>query len=370
MLSSPPMKRSHVAALASAVGTAARADSAAWWPATDWSRSASASMWEGSPSSARRWTAAQRTLGSTSSRSSHSTRKPRSALSRASTRDAPGASSGSPPSTAPRAMSATTARCARDLGGLVVRARHELERAQHALDDQRVRLGPQVPVGQVDQVADGDDLRLGEVDRGPPQHRAGQLRLDRRQPGGDRGPRLLVGPDDREGLVAGVGHHDPSGEVLEPHRLVAEVHVAGADELHRVVVRRHGEAVRSRALAVQDRDAGVVAGHHEGVEAGRAQPRRRPGAHVVVGGGVEGVEEVGEVGVAEGVGVEVGVDAGEEVLLAEPVAQLLERGVALGVGDHVEVGEGGVDVDDLVGVLARSGASSGAGRRGSRWACG
>ena len=65
---------------------------------------------------------------------------------------------------------------------------------------------------------------------------------------------------DGEGLVAGVGHDDPAGEVLEPHRLVAEVHVAGADEPHRVVVRRHGDAVRPRALAGQDGHAGVVRG--------------------------------------------------------------------------------------------------------------
>ncbi len=97
----------------------------------------------------------------------------------------------------------------------------------------------------------------------------------------------------------------------------------------------------------------VVAGGDgggEGVDAGGAQPGVGPGVDVAVGARGEGVDEVGEGGVGEPVAGEVGVDAGEEVLLAEPGHQLAQRGGALGVGDAVEVEQGGRGVGDGVGV--------------------
>lgn len=66
---------------------------------------------------------------------------------------------------------------------------------------------------------------------------------------------------------------------------------------------------------------------------------------VAVGAG-EGVDEVGEGGVGEPVAGEVGVDAGEEVLLSEPGDELPQGGGALGVGDAVEVEQGGGGVVD------------------------
>lgn len=71
---------------------------------------------------------------------------------------------------------------------------------------------------------------------------------------------------------------------------------------------------------------------------------------VAVGVGGEGVDEVGEGGVGELVAGEVGVDAGQEVLLAEPGDELTQGGGALGVGDAVEVEEGGGGVGDGGGV--------------------
>jgi hypothetical protein len=62
------------------------------------------------------------------------------------------------------------------------------------------------------------------------------------------------------------------------------------------------------------------------------------------------VDEVGEGGVAEAVPGEVAVDAGEEVLLAEPGDELAQRRGALGVGDAVEVEPRGGGVGHPVGV--------------------
>lgn len=65
--------------------------------------------------------------------------------------------------------------------------------------------------------------------------------------------------------------------------------------------------------------------------------------------GGEGVDEVVEGGVGELVAGEVGVDAGQEVLLAEPGDELAQGGGALGVGDAVEVEEGRGGVGDVFG---------------------
>ncbi len=87
----------------------------------------------------------------------------------------------------------------------------------------------------------------------------------------------------------------------------------------------------------------------EGVDAGGAEPAVGPAVHVLGGGAGEGVEEVGEGGVAEPVPGEVVVDAGEEVLLPEPGDELAECGGTLGVGDAVEVQQCGGGVRDVLG---------------------
>ena len=110
----------------------------------------------------------------------------------------------------------------------------------------------------------------------------------------------------------------------------------------------------------------------EGVGAGGAQPGPRPAVDVAVGGAGEGVDEVGEGGVAEAVAGEVVVDAGQEVLLAEPGDELAQGGGALGVRDAVEVEQRGGGVGDggrvggdgvgggaLVGVVAPALAGDG-----------
>ncbi len=75
----------------------------------------------------------------------------------------------------------------------------------------------------------------------------------------------------------------------------------------------------------------------EGVHPGGLQPGLRPGVQVASGRLLERLEEVGELAVAEGVLLEVGAQAGEELLLADVGDELLERRGALGVGDAVEV---------------------------------
>ena len=106
--------------------------------------------------------------------------------------------------------------------------------------------------------------------------------------------------------------------------------------------------MRPHALAHQHRHPVVAATHGDGVEAGAAQPHLGPPAHVAGRGRVEGLHQVVEGGVAEAVPGQVRVDAGEEVVVAQPGHQLAQAGVALGVGDRVEVGEGAVDVGHVL----------------------
>ncbi len=85
-------------------------------------------------------------------------------------------------------------------------------------------------------------------------------------------------------------------------------------------------------------------------------------------------QQVGELGVAEGVVLEVLPDAGDEGVQADPGDELLEHRRALGVGDHVEVDLDGVQVDvvgrdrvrrgQLVGAVA--GLLAGVGEAGPR----
>ena len=113
------------------------------------------------------------------------------------------------------------------------------------------------------------------------------------------------------------------------------------------VVRRDREPVRPRALAVR-----APARRPSRVDRGcvskpvRPQPGLGPAPDVAVGGAVERVEEVGEVGVAEPVPRSgSALTPGQEVSSPSQVTSWRSTDVALGVGDHVEVGERGVDVD-------------------------
>ncbi len=87
----------------------------------------------------------------------------------------------------------------------------------------------------------------------------------------------------------------------------------------------------------------------EGVDSGGAEPFLGPGVDIAVAGVGEGVDEVVESGVGEAVAGEVFVDAGEEVLFAEPGDELAQGAGAFGVGDAVEVEFGGGGVEDVLG---------------------
>ena len=75
----------------------------------------------------------------------------------------------------------------------------------------------------------------------------------------------------------------------------------------------------------------------QGVGAGTVQPGGLPGRQVLAGGGTDGPGEVLQAGVAPGVVAEVGLQAGEERVLTDVRAELLEDRLALLVGDRVEV---------------------------------
>lgn len=162
---------------------------------------------------------------------------------------------------------------------------------------------------------------------------------------------VLVVGDDEDGAPAGQGEgFAGAGDVgLDP---VAQDEPVGAGAEF-VVVEADRDAVGA-AAAVVDGEGPLVAevldAGGEGVGAGGAQPGVGPAVDVAVGGGGEVVDEVGEAGVRELVAGEVGVDAGQEVLLADPGDELAERGGALGVGDAVEVDERGGGVGDGCGV--------------------
>ena len=145
-----------------------------------------------------------------------------------------------------------------------------------------------------------------------------------------------------------VGYDDPARPVVQPDRLVAQVDEAAVDLAQLVVVRRHPDPVRPAALAAQHRHVAVAA-DPDRVEAGGQQPRLGPAAHVALGHLVEGREEVGQRRVAEPVPGQVGVQPGQERLVAQPGGELAQRGVALRVGDHVEVVGRRVNVGHVLG---------------------
>ena len=154
-----------------------------------------------------------------------------------------------------------------------------------------------------------------------------------------------------ERLAAGVGHDDQPGPVAAaaPARRARSTSRLPSDR-QRVVVRRDPDAgaggcPRGAAPAPSpSRSTRIVS------KPVRAQPHVDPAAHVAVGGVVERGDEVGQGGVAEAVPGQVGVDARRGTSSSpSQVDQLAEHRVALGVGDRVEVGGGGVDVGDVLG---------------------
>ncbi len=233
--------------------------------------------------------------------------------------------------------------------------------AQDALDQGQVRLVRKVGAGGL-QVDGGGEFAVPDgVPEGVPHHRAGQRLGQSGQGRTDAFEGLGVEADLGVGEIA-VVEQEQGGALADGLRLGlrdVEVDALAQDEVAALVgdvqvVEAGGDAVRAAAGALHLEGVGAVraAGHArgEGVDAGGAQPGVGPGVHVAVGVGGEGVDEVGEGGVGELVPLEVGVDAGEEVLLAEPGDQLAQCGGALGVGDAVEVEEcGGGVVDGLGG---------------------
>ncbi|GAA3306499.1 hypothetical protein GCM10020295_62900 [Streptomyces cinereospinus] len=250
--------------------------------------------------------------------------------------------------------------------------------AEDALDEGEVGLAREVGPGRL-QVGQGRQFGVADgVSEGVPHHRAGEGVGQAGQARAHRPEGPLVEADLGVGEVAvveqeqggaladgvAVGVRDVEVEAFAQGEaaLVAEVLVVQAD----------GDAVRAAAGAVDGEGAdAVVAGgdaRGEGVDAGGAQPGLGPAVHVAFGGGGQGVEEVGEAGVAEPVPGDVGVDAVEEFLLAQPGDELAQGGGSLGVGDAVEVEQGGGGVGDGLG--GRRGGWTGAGRRRSPSPCG
>ena len=222
--------------------------------------------------------------------------------------------------------------------------------AQHAVEDDRVGLGGEVPPHDAEVVADGR-VAGPHPGRGVgPGDRAQQRVGERREPVDGRLPRQVVEQHRGVRLVRGVGDHRqrrrrPAARPAPSSRSTIRVSTPDA-----AVQADHAEPVRPRALAREHRDV-AVAGHPDRVEAGGAQVGLRPAAHVAVGDRVERLEVVGQLGVAEPVPGQVDVRALDEGVPAEPDHQLVQHRRALGVGDHVEVGERGVDVDEVLGVL-------------------
>ncbi|GDY82425.1 hypothetical protein SAVCW2_16240 [Streptomyces avermitilis] len=246
---------------------------------------------------------------------------------------------------------------------------------QDALDEGEVRLVREVGAGGL-QVGGGREMAVAYgVAQGVPDDGAGEGVGQAGQGGADGGEGFGVEADLGVGEVAVVEEEQGGalaeglwfGGVLGDVEFEAAAQGEAGLVVEVAVVEADGDAVRAAAVALDGQGAGAVGGRGDvrgqGVDAGRAQPGVGPGVDVAFGGGGEGVDEVGEGGVAELVAGEVGVDAGEEVLLAQPGDELAQGGGALGVGDAVEVEEGGGGVVDgfrgdgvgggaLVGVVA------------------
>ncbi|ELS52479.1 putative Aminopeptidase N [Streptomyces viridochromogenes Tue57] len=232
---------------------------------------------------------------------------------------------------------------------------------EDALDDGEVGLARQMGTGGL-QIGGGGQFAVADgVAQGVPDDRAGERlgQAGEAVPDGlegfgveaDLGVGQVAVVEQQQGRALADGLRGGARDVEFEAFAQGEVALVVAEVL---VVQADGDAVGAAADVLDGEGAGAVLaggdGRGEGVDAGGAQPAVGPGVGVAFGGGGEGVDEVGEGGVGELVAGEVGVDAGEEVLLAEPGHQLAQRGGALGVGDAVEVelGRGGV-VDGLGG---------------------
>ncbi len=231
---------------------------------------------------------------------------------------------------------------------------------EYALDDGEVRLEREMGPGGL-QVGGGGQFPVADgVAQGVPDDRAGERFGQAGQVLADGLEGLGVEADLGVGQVAVV--EEEQGRALADGvgaglRQV-QVEAFAQDEVPAVVaevpvVQADGDVVGAAAGVVDGEGAGaVLAGGDlggEGVDAGGAQPGVGPGVDVAFGGAGEGVDEVGESGVGELVPGEVGVDAGEEVLVAEPGDQLPQHARALGVGDAVEVEQRGGGVVDGLG---------------------
>ena len=246
---------------------------------------------------------------------------------------------------------------------------------QHGGEDRRVAL-PGAPLGHHADVVPGVGAPI--ADRGPQLgvgDGAGQGVLDLRHGVAEplQGARIRVGQAVGEVRVVhehervahglstgerrGHGLRQGSRTVLGGHaHLGAPAHRDGAS-VRGASVDAHGQDVRAqgrgglgeararRCSGVVPRGVGRVQGEHR--DAGGVQPQLGPGAHVVVAGLVEHVQEVGEVSVAECEAAEVGAARVHEGLFPHEGHQLFEHRGALGVGDAVEVLPRGLEVHDV-----------------------
>ena len=93
----------------------------------------------------------------------------------------------------------------------------------------------------------------------------------------------------------------------------------------------------------------------QGVDSRSFEPGFGPASELASGAALERGEEVGERGVAPGMGAEVVAHAVSEAVRAEECDELLEHGRALAVGDAIEVEECGVRVGHVAGDGVRRG---------------
>ncbi len=250
-----------------------------------------------------------------------------------------------------------------------------VQRLQHA--DVALLAGEAQHQGDV--VAGRHQAVPGEVPDGGPGQRAGEVLADVAEAGAQGLQRVLVEADLAVGQVVVVEQHQRragaagrrgdhgagAGDVqLDPlgaHQGAVGVPVVQAD---RDPVRAQDPTRRSRRIirsVLEDGQLGDpalgVGGDLRGerVDAGGLQPGGGPGLEVAAAGLLQDVQQVGELGVAEGVALEVAAGALEEGLRTGVRHQLLEDGGTLGVGDAVEVELGVLQVPDVRGDRVRGG---------------
>ena len=202
----------------------------------------------------------------------------------------------------------------------------------------------------------------GHVPGRAPAQRARQAVVETAQAGHDGGQRPLVEPDLGVGQVAvveqqqvGLAYADQLGDLgglaLDVHLDRGTPHQVAVD----LVVQADAEAVATQRRVLDgggllDPEGGVGAlgvglrARGQRVHAAGLQPLLGPGVQLAARRGLQRAEQVAELGVPEGVRLEVGAQPDQEVVHPDPGHQLLEHRGALGVGDAVEVDLDGLEV--------------------------